>query len=57
MANNLEWLPYCPIFRLLGEAVNVVHPSDPDLSLMTIAKPAKYTVIQDDAGVTFSGER
>lgn len=57
LANNLEWLPYCPIFPRLSEAVNAVNPSDPDSSLMTTAKPAKYTVIQGDAGVTFSDER
>lgn len=57
LANNLEWFPHCPIFPHLGETVSVVNPSDSDSSLMTIAKPAKNTVSQDDAEVTFSHER
>lgn len=57
LANDLEWLLYCPIFPLLGASVNVVHPSDPHASLLTISKPTKYTVIQNDARVMLSNQR
>lgn len=56
LANYFELLLYGPIFSL-GEAVNVVHPSDPHSPLLTISKPAKYTVIQNGTRVTFPDER